>query len=200
MNGMYSASQRVDEAGGGRVGAEDQRERDEERQRPAERDLAVVVVPDLRRNERQHGDRQQDAGERDAPTSRRVSTRRTRRPRPRLAQAGPSAGRSRRAPRAASHLTPRPRARRGDRPRRGPAARSRQVPERGSRTRCGRMRRSRSSGLRPARRAGTAIIAGVKRGRVWQGSRLAGVAFGRAAFAGGAFGSSRVWQRRPFAR
>ena len=52
------------------AGAERRRERDEERERPQRRDLAVVVVPELRREQRNERDRQQQAGERQSPEQR----------------------------------------------------------------------------------------------------------------------------------
>lgn len=62
--------QRVDQHASGRAGTERERERRKKRDGPCRRDLAEVVVPQLRRDERKHGDGQQNADKGDAPRGR----------------------------------------------------------------------------------------------------------------------------------
>jgi hypothetical protein len=61
------------ERGAGQPGAEERGEGDQEGERPGGRDLAEVVVPEHRRQQRQQRDREQQSGEGDAPHGRELA-------------------------------------------------------------------------------------------------------------------------------
>jgi hypothetical protein len=67
MKGMYSASSACTRLPPARAGAEHGGKRQQEGQRPGGGDLAEMVVPERRREQRHQRDRQQDAGKRNAP-------------------------------------------------------------------------------------------------------------------------------------
>ena len=73
MNGMYSASSACTQLRARQRRAVDRREGQQEGQRPGGRHLAVVVVPERRRQQRHQRDRQQDARERQAPQRRQAA-------------------------------------------------------------------------------------------------------------------------------